>query len=100
MSMKAPNILFIQVDQLPPSALSYDPSFSLALCCKDLRLLTELGDVSGTQLDMTKVAQEKFELARQSYGDDAPELLVAKLVEEASDVSLQVEGDWQKHWEV
>ena len=78
----------------------YDPSFSLGLCCKDLRLLTALGDASGTQLDMTKAAQEKFELARSTYGDDAPELLVAKLVEEASDVSLQVEGDWQKHWEV
>ena len=70
------------------------------MCCKDLRLLAELGESSGTQLDMTKAAQEKFELARQTYGDDAPELLVAKLVEEASDVSLQVEGDWGKHWEV
>ena len=77
----------------------YDPSFTLALCCKDLRLITELGDESGTQLDMTKAAQDKFELARQTYGDDAPELLVAKLVEEASDVSLQVDGNWKKHWE-
>ena len=78
----------------------YDPSFSLALCCKDLGLIAELGETSGTQLDMTKAAQEKFELARQTYGNDAPELMVAKLVEEASDVNLQVEGDWQKHWEV
>lgn len=78
----------------------YDPSFSLALCCKDLRLLTELGEVSGTQLDMTKAAQAKFELARETYGDNAPELLVAKLVEEASNTSLQVEGEWQNHWEV
>ena len=62
------------------------------MCCKDLRLLAELGESSGTQLDMTKAAQKKFELARQTYGDDAPELMVAKLVEEASDVSLQVVG--------
>lgn len=78
----------------------YDPTFTLGLSCKDLRLVTELGDKSGTQIDLTKAAQTKFELARQTYGDDAPDLMVAKLVEEASDVSLQVEGNWQKHWEV
>lgn len=85
-----------------PSILAghYDPSFSLALCCKDLRLIAALGDASGTQLDMTRAAQAKFELARQTYGDAAAELLVAKLVEEASDVSLQVDGHWTKHWEV
>jgi len=78
----------------------YDPSFTLELCCKDLRLIAELGETSGTQIDLTKAVQEKFELARETYGDDSPELMVAKLVEDASNVSLQVEGDWQKHWEV
>ena len=77
----------------------YDPSFSLALCCKDLRLLDELGEATGTQLDMTRFAQNKFEEARAKYGDDAPELLVCKEIEVASDTTLQVEGDWQKHWE-
>ena len=77
----------------------YDPSFSLALCCKDLRLLAELGAQTGTQLDMTRFAQGKFEEARARYGDDAAELLVCKSIEEASGINLQIEGEWQKHWE-
>ena len=78
----------------------YDPSFSLDLCCKDLRLLSKLGDETGTQMDITHLAQEKFEKARAQFGGDSAELLVCKLVEEASDVTLQVDGDWVKHWEV
>lgn len=78
----------------------YDPSFSLALCCKDLRLLAELGEETGTQMDMTRLAREKFETAKETFGDDAPELLVCKLVEDASDTDLRLEGNWTKHWEV
>ena len=78
----------------------YDPSFSLDLCCKDLRLLKQLGEQSGTQMDMTLLAREKFEEAKAKWGGDAAELLVCKLVEEASGASVQVEGDWVKHWEV
>lgn len=58
----------------------YDPSFSLDLCCKDLRLLKELGKQMGTQMDLTLLAREKFE--------------------EASETDLRVEGNWTKHWEV
>lgn len=78
----------------------YDPSFSLDLCCKDLRLLKELGEQTATQMDMTLLAREKFEEARAAFGGEAAELLVCKLVEEASDANLRVEGDWAKHWEV
>lgn len=78
----------------------YDPSFSLALCCKDLRLLKELGQQLGTQMDMTLLAQEKFEEAKETFGGDAAELLVCKLVEDASDTDLRLDGDWTKHWEV
>jgi len=60
----------------------YDPSFSLELCCKDLRLLDQLGTESQTQIDVTA------------------ELLVCKRVENASNTNLKVEGDWIKHWEV
>ena len=77
----------------------YDPSFSLDLCCKDLGLIEDLGAKTETQLDMTHFAQQKFEKARQKFGGDAAELLVCKLVEDASGVRVQVEGDWQKHWE-
>lgn len=78
----------------------YDPSFSLDLCCKDLRLLKELGEGTGTQMEMTLLAREKFEEARATFGGDAAELLVCKLVEEASETDLRVEGHWTKHWEV
>jgi 3-hydroxyisobutyrate dehydrogenase-like beta-hydroxyacid dehydrogenase len=78
----------------------YDPSFSLDLCCKDLRLLKELGEQTATQMDMTLLARDKFEEARATFGGDAAELLVCKLVEEASDTDLRVDGDWTKHWEV
>ncbi|MEM7030755.1 MAG: NAD(P)-dependent oxidoreductase [Chloroflexota bacterium] len=77
----------------------YDPSFTLDLCCKDLDLLADLGSKTATQIDMTKLAQEKFELAKETFGGDQAEMLVCKLVEEASSVQLQVEGDWPKHWE-
>ena len=78
----------------------YDPSFSLDLCCKDLRLLKELGEQTGTQMDLTLLARAKFKEARATFGGDAAELLVCKLVEEASQTDLRVEGDWIRHWEV
>ena len=78
----------------------YDPSFNLHLSCKDLRLVTKLGSELESQMDITRLALNKFETAVDTYGGDAPFLMVAKLIEEASDVNLQVEGDWVKHWEV
>lgn len=78
----------------------YDPSFSLNLCCKDLRLLKELGEQTNTQMDMTLLAKEKFEEARTTFGGNAAELLVCKLVEDASETDLRVDGAWIKHWEV
>ncbi len=78
----------------------YDPSFSLDLCCKDLRLLKALGEQTETQMDMTLLAREKFEEARERFGGNAAELLVCKLIEDASHADLRVDGNWQKHWEV
>lgn len=78
----------------------YDPSFSLDLCCKDLRLLKELGEETGTQMEMTLLAREKFEEARATFGGNSAELLVCKLVEDASETNLRVEGNWTKHWKV
>ena len=80
-------------------AVHYDPSFSLDLCCKDLRLLKELGERTGTQMDMTLLAREKFEAARTEFGGDAAELLVCKRIEDASGTDLRVAGDWAKPWE-
>ena len=60
----------------------YDPSFSLALCCKDLGLVNQIAQSQGYSLPMGAHAQTLFEEARSRYGDDAAELHVVKLLEE------------------
>ncbi len=60
----------------------YDPSFSLALCCKDLRLVNEIAHAQGYSLKMGEMAQSLFQEALQTYGADAAELHVVKLLEE------------------
>ena len=60
----------------------YDPSFSLALCCKDLGLVNQIAQSQGYSLTMGAHAQVLFEEARARYGDDAAELHVVKLLEE------------------
>ncbi len=77
----------------------YDPSFTLDLCCKDLRLITALGNETETQMDLTRLAQAKFEEARSVFGGGSAELLVCKLIEDASGADLRVQGAWTKHWE-
>jgi 3-hydroxyisobutyrate dehydrogenase len=77
----------------------YDPSFTLDLCCKDLGLITSLSEKTATETHITDVARDRFEAARVAFGGDRAELLVCKLVEDASGVDLRVEGNWPKHWE-
>ena len=67
----------------------YDPSFSLELCCKDLRLVHEIADGQGLTLTLGSVARSMFEQAKDKYGADAPELSVARLVEEEMGVLLR-----------
>ncbi len=67
----------------------YDPSFSLALCCKDLGLIQEIAAEQGQVLPMTTLAQERFEAAKARYGADAGELHVARLIEEAAGLLLR-----------
>ena len=67
----------------------YDPSFSLELCCKDLRLVHEIAEKQGLPLTLGSVARSMFEEAKEKYGADAPELSVARLVEEKMGVLLR-----------
>ena len=60
----------------------YDPSFSLALCCKDLGLVNQIAQAQGYSLTMGTHAQALFEEARARFGDEAAELHVVKLLEE------------------
>ena len=67
----------------------YDPSFSLDLCCKDLRLVHEVAAETGVELHMGGLARDRFELARETYGGDAAELHVVKLLEESAGLLLR-----------
>ena len=77
----------------------YDPSFTLDLCQKDLRLIVEACDDAGTPAPATRLVCAQFEEARQTYGGDKGELHVVKLEEDAAGVALRMEGDWVPHWE-
>ncbi|MSQ50890.1 MAG: aminotransferase class III-fold pyridoxal phosphate-dependent enzyme [Betaproteobacteria bacterium] len=67
----------------------YDPSFSLALCCKDLALINEIAHVQGFPLAMGAVAKSLFDEARSKYGDAAGELHVVRLLEERAGLLLR-----------
>ena len=60
----------------------YDPSFSLALCCKDLRLVNEIAQAQGYELTMGSFVRGLFENAKDTYGEDAAELHVVRLLED------------------
>ena len=67
----------------------YDPSFSLALCCKDLRLVNDIALAQGFDLTMGQHALKLFEQAESIYGPDAAELHVVKLLEERAGLFLR-----------
>ena len=60
----------------------YDPSFSLALCCKDLDLVNQIARSQGFDLTMGQFVQKLFEEAKAAYGESAAELHVVKLLED------------------
>lgn len=77
----------------------FDPSFSLDLCLKDLRLIRELAKNVGTDLPMSKAAHAVFEHAAERYGRNAGELHVAKRIEDDAGLSMRLDGDWTAPWE-
>ncbi len=78
----------------------YDPSFRLALCLKDLGLIDELIQQTGTRSELTQATYARFREAAARYGEDAGEMTVCKLIEEDAGVNLRVAGDWVAPWEV
>jgi 3-hydroxyisobutyrate dehydrogenase/2-hydroxy-3-oxopropionate reductase len=77
----------------------YDPSFTLGLCLKDLGLVEELSKNVSASLDMTRQAHEQFKKATERYGPEQGELHVAKQIEDDSELSMRLDGDWIPHWE-
>jgi len=78
----------------------YDPSFPIALCLKDLGLIEELMAETGVRSELTRATHDRFKEARDRYGAAAGEMTVCKVIEDAAGVSLRVQGDWIKPWEV
>lgn len=78
----------------------YDPSFRLALCLKDLGLIDELLQQTGTRSELTQATYARFREAAERYGEDAGEMTVCKVLEDDAGINLRVAGDWVKPWEV
>ena len=78
----------------------YDPSFPLALCLKDWRLISELLEDTGVRREVADAAHARFVEAAERYGESAGEMTVCRLLEEDAGTSLRVKGDWTPPWEV
>jgi 3-hydroxyisobutyrate dehydrogenase len=78
----------------------YDPSFPLALCTKDLRLLAELEREVSVDLPLTAAARAAFVDAAERYGPTAGEMYVARRIEDDAGLSFRLDGDWTAPWEV
>jgi 3-hydroxyisobutyrate dehydrogenase-like beta-hydroxyacid dehydrogenase len=78
----------------------YDPSFPIALCLKDLSLIRELLDRTGTTSTLTDATHARFREAGRRYGMGAGEMTVCKVIEDDAGIDLRVAGEWVKPWEV
>lgn len=73
----------------------YDPSFTLKLCVKDLRLIDELAQKYNVPLMMGNQARSIFQSAQAKYGEDQGEMSVVKLLEDLVGISLQTQQSSQ-----
>jgi 3-hydroxyisobutyrate dehydrogenase len=67
---------------------------------KDLGLIKELMDNTGTTNTLTAATHERFREAERRYGAQAGEMTVCKVIEDDAGIDLRVAGDWVKPWEV
>ena len=77
----------------------YDPSFPLALCMKDWKLIGDLLAESGVRCEIADAARARFAEAERRYGPGAGEMSVCRMLEEDAGVSLRAAGDWPAPWE-
>lgn len=66
-----------------------DPSFTLALCVKDLRLIGELEAEVGYASDFAAAARARFDQAIERFGPETGELAVTRIAETAADTSIR-----------
>ena len=68
---------------------SYDPSFSLKLVCKDIRLAVELARSLDVPVELAALTEQICNRARIQYGEDDPVLKIVKLLEDSTGVDLR-----------
>ncbi|MEY4226511.1 MAG: hypothetical protein RL190_1268 [Actinomycetota bacterium] len=66
-----------------------DPSFTLALCVKDLRLIGELEAEVGYASDFAAAARARFDRALERFGPETGELAVTRIAETAAGTSIR-----------
>ena len=68
---------------------SFDTSFTLKLACKDLTLMSELGDKYKIPMKFTNLIEQMFIDAKNRYGDDEWTPIIVKDVEEVAGTTLR-----------
>jgi 3-hydroxyisobutyrate dehydrogenase len=66
-----------------------DPSFTLSLCVKDLRLIGELESEVGYASDLAAAARARFAEALERFGPETGELAVTRIAETAAATSIR-----------
>lgn len=74
---------------LPNILADDDPSFSLVLCVKDLRLIGELEAEAGYASDFAAAARARFDRALERFGPETGELAVTRIAETAAGTSIR-----------
>lgn len=71
---------------------TYDPSFSIALQCKDNRLGYQIATKHRVPIEILGHAMQAYNKTMYSYGDEAPCYSSPRMLEEALGVDLRKEG--------
>ena len=67
----------------------YDPSFTVGLAHKDMKLAAEMAASLGIRLPMCDLTTETYARAMETYGFDANHLRAVRLLEEDNNTFLQ-----------
>lgn len=78
-------------DRYGPPILNgdYDPSFTVGLAHKDMKLAAEMADSLGIRLPMCELTTETYARASEAYGFEANHLRAVRLLEEDNNTFLQ-----------
>ncbi len=78
-------------DRYGPPILNgdYDPSFTVGLAHKDMKLAAEMADNLGIRLPMCELTTETYARASEAYGFEANHLRAVRLLEEDNNTFLQ-----------